>query len=128
VDARIHKVLDHVVNLTLRANPIPLWRGIASVRVSTLGPILAAFTILSFCCTRVLVQGLGGSHGEPWDTNLLMDAARWEARHASDEETRAWGVRERERDRHATRRVVRGKGEEATPKSASFRKREVERG
>jgi hypothetical protein len=48
VEPRIHKVLVLGVNLTPGADPVPLWRGIASVRVSTLGPVLEAFVILSF--------------------------------------------------------------------------------
>jgi hypothetical protein len=59
-EARIHKVLDLGVNLTPGASPIPLWRGIAIVIVSTLGPILVTITILPFHCTHYLVQGLGG--------------------------------------------------------------------
>jgi hypothetical protein len=54
VEAWIDKVLDLGVNPTPSAGPIPLQRGIASVRVSTLGPVLVAFTILSFQCTRDL--------------------------------------------------------------------------
>jgi hypothetical protein len=59
VEARIHIVLDLGVNLTLCAGPVPLWRGIATVRVSTLGPVLVAFAILPFHFTHDLVQGLG---------------------------------------------------------------------
>jgi hypothetical protein len=55
VKAWIHKVLDLWVNPTPGVGPVPLRRGIASVRVSTLGPISVAFTILSFHCTHDLV-------------------------------------------------------------------------
>jgi hypothetical protein len=48
VDAQIHKVLDLKVNPNPRVGPVSLWRGIASSRVSMLGPVLAAFMILSF--------------------------------------------------------------------------------
>jgi hypothetical protein len=48
VDAWIHKVLDLGVSLNPRVGPVPLWRGIASARVSMLGPISTAFMILSF--------------------------------------------------------------------------------
>jgi hypothetical protein len=54
VEARIRKVLNLGVITTPGAAPVPLWRGIASVRVSTLGPISMAFTILSLHCTRDL--------------------------------------------------------------------------
>jgi hypothetical protein len=63
-EARIHKVLDLAVSLTLSAGPVPLRRGINSVRVSTLGPISTVFLILSFHCACDLVQGLGGGRGE----------------------------------------------------------------
>jgi hypothetical protein len=45
--------------------------------------------IISFHCARDLAQGLGGSRDEP------EDAAKWEMKRASDEQTQAW----RERDR-----------------------------
>jgi hypothetical protein len=48
VETWIHKVLDLGVNPTPGAGPIPLRRGIASVRVSTIGPVSTAFAILSF--------------------------------------------------------------------------------
>jgi hypothetical protein len=48
VDTRIHKVMYVKVNSNPRAGLVPLWRGVASARVSMLGPVLAAFTILSF--------------------------------------------------------------------------------
>jgi hypothetical protein len=55
VEAWIHKVLDVLVNPNSDAGPVPLWRGITSVSVSTLSPI---FAILSLHYTRDLVQGL----------------------------------------------------------------------
>jgi hypothetical protein len=48
VDAWIHRVLDLRVSPNPRVGPVPLWKGIASTRVSTLGPVSAAFVILSF--------------------------------------------------------------------------------
>jgi hypothetical protein len=69
VEARIHKVLDLRVNPNSCASPISLWRGIASVRVSTLGSLLLALRILSFHCACDLAMGPGGGCGEPWDTN-----------------------------------------------------------
>jgi hypothetical protein len=81
VGPRIHKVLYLGVNPNSSAGPIPLRRGIASVRVSTLGLVLVAFVILSFHHSRDLVQGLGGSRYEP------RDATRREARLPSSEET-----------------------------------------
>jgi hypothetical protein len=65
VEARIHKVLALGVIPTTGAGPIPLRRGIASVRISTLDPIFVAFMILSFHYACDLVQGLGGGCGEP---------------------------------------------------------------
>jgi hypothetical protein len=64
VDSWIHKVLDLGVNLNPRADPVPLQEGVDSARVSTLGPISAAYVILSFHCTHGLEQGLGGGRGE----------------------------------------------------------------
>jgi hypothetical protein len=60
VEAQIHKVLDLGVNLTPVVSPVPLLRGIASVRVSTLGPVLAAFTIL---CFSLCSQSCAGPRG-----------------------------------------------------------------
>jgi hypothetical protein len=82
------------------AGPDPLRRGIASVRVSTLGPISAVFTILSFHNTRDLVQGLRDDRDELRDADPPVDASGWEARHASNKAMRA--REERERDRRAT--------------------------
>jgi hypothetical protein len=87
VEANIHKVLDLGVNLTPGASLVPLQRGIASVRVSTLGPILMAFAMLSFHCARDLAQGLGGGLGEPRDVNPPADVIGREVRHTSSEET-----------------------------------------
>jgi hypothetical protein len=53
VDPQIHKVLDLGVNPKPGPSPVPLCRGIASVRVSTSGPVLVAFAILS-CHTLFL--------------------------------------------------------------------------
>jgi hypothetical protein len=102
VEAQIHMVLDLGVNLTLCADHVPLWRGIATVRVSTLGPVLVAFAILSFHFTHDLAQGLGGDRGESQDADLSMDVVGREARHATSEETRTW----EERDWHAAERAV----------------------
>jgi hypothetical protein len=88
IDARIHKVLDLGVNLNPEVGPVPLWRGVACARVSMLGPISAAFAILSFLCAHDLAQGLGSGHGESQDANSPEDTAKREARHASDEEKR----------------------------------------
>jgi hypothetical protein len=96
VEDQIHKVLDLGVNLNSGAGPVPLRRGIASVRVSTLAPVSVAFTNLSFCCACDLAQGLGGGHGEPWDADVPSDAARWEVRHPSSLETRVHDGRERD--------------------------------
>jgi hypothetical protein len=52
-----------VKNRALHAGPIPLWREIASVRVSTLGPVSVALVILSFHCARDIAEGLGGGRG-----------------------------------------------------------------
>jgi hypothetical protein len=85
INAQIHKVLDLGVNLNPGAGPVPVRRGITSVRVSTLGPILAALAILSFHCAHNSAQGLGGDHGEPRNIDLPMDPARREVRHAVGE-------------------------------------------
>jgi hypothetical protein len=56
VEAWIHKVLGLGVNLNPGRSPghVPLWRGIASVMVSTSSPVLAVFVILSFHYTHDL--------------------------------------------------------------------------
>jgi hypothetical protein len=87
VDSQIHKVLDLGVNPKPGPDPIPLCRGVASVRVSTSGPVLVAFAILSFHHAHDSTQGLGGDRGEPRDASLPIDAARREVRHTSCEET-----------------------------------------
>jgi hypothetical protein len=51
-----------------------------------LGPVLVAFMILSFHCTRDLAQGLGGGRGEPRDANSPEDTAKREAKRTSHEE------------------------------------------
>jgi hypothetical protein len=94
VNSRIHKVIDLGVNPNPEVGPTPLQEGFASARVSTLGPFLAAYVILSFHCTRNLVQGLRGGHGEPRYIDLPNDVARREVKHASDEKMRARRERE----------------------------------
>jgi hypothetical protein len=96
VDAQIHKILDLGVNLTPSSSPVPLWRGIASVRVNTLGPILVAFAILSFHYAHDLAQGLGAVHEELRDADPPGDAVGHKVRHASSEETQVWEETERE--------------------------------
>jgi hypothetical protein len=54
LEASIYRVLDLRVIPTPSAGPVPLWRGIASARISTLGPVSTAFTILSFHCVHDL--------------------------------------------------------------------------
>jgi hypothetical protein len=108
INAQIHKVLDLGVNLNPGAGPVPVRRGITSVRVSTLGPILAALAILSFHCAHNSAQGLGGDHGEPRNIDFPMDPARREVRHAVGEGMQTRGERERERPAH--HRMSRKKG------------------
>jgi hypothetical protein len=91
VDAWIQKVLDLEVSPDPKVSPIPVRKGILSTKVSMLSPISVAFTILSFHCARNFAQGHGGSRGEPWDANLLEDAAKREVKHAPSEETLSWG-------------------------------------
>jgi hypothetical protein len=64
VDSCIHKVLGLRVNPNQRASPTPLQGGVARARVSMLGPVSAACTILSFHGTHDFVQGLGGGSGD----------------------------------------------------------------
>jgi hypothetical protein len=64
VDAQIHKILDLEVKPNPRAGPAPHQGGVASVGVSTLGLVLAAFMILSFHHARDLAQGLRDKRGE----------------------------------------------------------------
>jgi hypothetical protein len=87
VEARIQNVLDLGVNPNPGLGPVPLWRRIASVWVSTSGPILVAFGILSFHCACDLVEGLRGGCSEPQDADSPSNIARQEARHASSVET-----------------------------------------
>jgi hypothetical protein len=108
------------------ASSVPLRRGIASVRVSTLVPISVAFTILSIHCAHDLVEGLEGSHSELRDADPPTDAAGWEARHASSEKMQA--QLERERDRRTTRRVAKGRATEASSRFVSSGEGEVELG
>jgi hypothetical protein len=65
----IRKVLDSSVILSPGSSPDPLRRGIASVRISTLGRVSAAFVILSFYCTRDPTQGLGDGRDELRDAD-----------------------------------------------------------
>jgi hypothetical protein len=121
VEVWIRKVLDLGVIPTPGADPVPLQRGIASVRASTLGPILAVFMILSLHYSRDLVEGLGGGRGELRDADPPADAAGREASHAFSAGTR------RERDRNATSWGEKRWGMDA-PRSASSDKGEMERG
>jgi hypothetical protein len=66
------------------AGPDPVQRGITNVRVSTLGPVSVAFTILSFHCARDIAQGLRDGCSESWDADPHADALGWEVRHASN--------------------------------------------
>jgi hypothetical protein len=99
VEARIIKVLDSAVILSPGVGPGPLRTGIASVRVSTLGPVSTTFAILSFHYARDLVKGLGDGCIKSWDIDPSVDALGWEARHASNGAART--SEERERDRCA---------------------------
>jgi hypothetical protein len=94
MEARIRKVLDLRVNMNPGSGPVPLWRGIASVRVGTLGPVSTTFMSIFFHYAHDLAQGLGGGRDKPRDVDSPSDATRWEARHASSEET--WVHEERE--------------------------------
>jgi hypothetical protein len=85
VESQIRKVLDLGVNLTPGVGPVPLLRGITSVRVSTSGPVLAS-RFYVFHYVRNLVQGRGSGCGEPQDADLTADTIEWEVRHASSEE------------------------------------------
>jgi hypothetical protein len=95
VDSQIHKVLNLGVDLNPGAGPgpTPLQEGVASARLSMLGPISMAYAILSFYHARGLVQGLGGGHGKPWDASLPEDAARREAKNGFNK--KAWAQKER---------------------------------
>jgi hypothetical protein len=87
VEDWIHKVLNFGVNLAPGAGPVPLRSGIASIRVSSLGPIYAASAILSFHYACDLEQVLEGSHGESLDAHPPVNAAGQEVRHTSNEAT-----------------------------------------
>jgi hypothetical protein len=65
VDSRIHRGLNLGVNPSPGAGPSPLQKWVANARVSTLGPVLVAYAILSFHGARGLAQGLEGSNNEP---------------------------------------------------------------
>jgi hypothetical protein len=95
VDARIHKVLDLGLSPNPRVGPVPLRRGIASVTVSTLGPVLVAFMILSSHGSHDFPLGPRGDHDVSWEATSAEDAARWEAKCTPGEEM--WVQRERER-------------------------------
>jgi hypothetical protein len=86
--------LDLGVNKNCGPDPVPLWRGIDSVRVSTSDPVSLAFMILSFHCTHNLAQSLICGRDEPQDVDSPSDAVKWEVRHASSEETRVREERE----------------------------------
>jgi hypothetical protein len=76
VEAHIHKVLDLKVNSNSCVGSVPLRRGIASVRVSTLGIVLAAFAMLSFHYAHDHAQVLGAaavSHGMPTCPRMQPD-------------------------------------------------------
>jgi hypothetical protein len=88
--------LDLGVNQNSSPVPVPLRRVVTSIRVSTLDPILAAFTILSFHHGHDLALSVGGGRGESRDANVPSDAARRETRLPSSEET--WACEERERE------------------------------
>jgi hypothetical protein len=108
VEARIHKVLDSTVIPSHGAGPDTLRRGIGSVRVSTLGPVSVAFTILSFHYACDFMQGLGDGCGELRDAILPIEASGQEASRASN--VAAWTCEEaeRERDTHTPPVVWRG--------------------
>jgi hypothetical protein len=95
VNSRIHKVLDLGDDMNPGASPAPLQGGVASTRVSMLGPVSMAYVILSFHQAHGLAQGLEGGRSELWDVNLRKDVARQEAKHAFNEKTWAWRERER---------------------------------
>jgi hypothetical protein len=59
----IHTLADYSAGL--KTANTPLKEGVPSANVSMLGPISAAYVILSFHYARSLVQCLGGGHREP---------------------------------------------------------------
>jgi hypothetical protein len=100
VDARIHKVLDLGVSPDLRVRPVPLQRGIASARVSTLGPVSAAFVILSFTVLMILHRVLGAtavSCGMPTQSRMPQSGRQ----NTPLVSKRSRRERERKRDRYA---------------------------
>jgi hypothetical protein len=108
INTKIHQVLDPGANPNPGAGPVPLQEGVSSTRVSMFGPISVSYAILSYHCTHILAQGLGGACNELWDANLLEDTVRREVSRASNEKMWAWG--ERERARRATRRATNERG------------------
>jgi hypothetical protein len=126
VEARIRMVLDFVVIPSPGAGPDPLRRGITSVRVSTPGPISAAFTIPSFHHACDLAQGLRDGRDELRDAGLATDASGWEVRHALNRA--AMACEERERDRRAASEAARKHGTEVPSRSASSGEGEMEQG
>jgi hypothetical protein len=67
-----------------------------------------------------------GDRGESRDADPSVDAAGWEVRHAAN--GAMWAREERERDRHATSRVVKKRGTEVHVRSTSSSVREIEQG
>jgi hypothetical protein len=67
-----------------------------------------------------------GGRGESRDADPSVDAAGWEVRHAAN--GAMWAREERERDRHATSRVVKKRGTEVHVRSTSSSVQEIERG
>jgi hypothetical protein len=55
VDAQIHMGLDLEASPNLIVGHVPIRRGIASAKVSMLGPVSAAFMIISFHCAHDFV-------------------------------------------------------------------------
>jgi hypothetical protein len=125
VDARIHKVLDLGVSPDLRVRPVPLQRGIASARVSTLGPVSAAFVILSFTVLMILHRVLGVtavSCGMP--THSRMPQSGRQNMPLVSKRSR----REREKGRSVCRWTGSKKAGGGDPPSGSFDEGGVERG
>jgi hypothetical protein len=84
VEAQIHRVIDFIVNPLRGASSDPFRRGNASVSVSTLGPVSASFTILSFHRAHDFIEGLGDGRSKLWDVDPPVEATGWEASHASN--------------------------------------------
>jgi hypothetical protein len=104
INTWIYKVLDHGANPNLGAGPAPLQEGVDSTRFSLHGPILVAYTFLSFHHAHGLVQGLGGAHRELRGTKLHEDAVRREASCALNEKVQA--QKERRQAQSTTRRAA----------------------